>query len=254
MADDTVQATNPAITGPVTLDSEALKSTDVSNLDRLNAIYPKLAKATGGDGSKPRGRPKGSKNKSTLEREASQVSSPRDTRTPTQRMYGSRQASSTTTPKADELTPQQRSAAKHARVNEIADKISEGFNDNIAMVLSSMGMPTEAIYKPGREPKRVADSSPYTEFVGQILISPGQAEMWAKFLTELEQTELAKKLTGSAEGNSNVAMLVYGAGSILMAMQYLQGVSTFYKQMKPLLDQMKAMKLEQEAKENSNGQ
>lgn len=249
---DVEQSTNPAITTPVALDGEALKSTDVSNLDRLNAIYPKLAKATGTTEAKPRGRPKGSKNKSTLEREASQVSSPRDTRTATQRMYGSRQ--SATNDKKDDLTPAQRAAAKHDRVEEIADKISEGFNSNVAMILASMGVPSEAIYKPGREPKRVADSSPYTEFVGQVLISPGQAEIWAKFLTELEQTDLAKKFAGTGEGNSNVAMILYGVLSIAAGFQYIQGLNNFYKQMKPFLDQMQAMKQEQQVKENSSGQ
>ena len=243
------QSTSPALTAPVTLDAEALKSVDVTNLDRLKAIYPKLA-----DSQEPKkmGRPKGSKNKTTVEREATTVSSSRDVRTPTQRMMGSR-APSSTADKSD-LTPQQKQANKAARTEEIADKISVSFNSNIAMVLGSMGMPTNFIYKPGREPKRVADSSPYTEFVGQILISPGQATIWAKFLTELEQTELAKKFSGTGEGNSNIALLSYGALSLLAGMQYVQGLNKFYSEMKPMLEQMKAMKEQQAAKENSNGQ
>lgn len=243
------QSTNPALTSPTVLDAEALKSVDVTNLDRLKAIYPKLA-----DSQEPKkmGRPKGSKNKTTVEREATTVSSTtRDARTPTQRMMGTRAPSSGD--KSD-LTPQQKQANKAARTEEIADKISVSFNSNIAMVLGSMGMPTNFIYKPGREPKRVADSSPYTEFVGQILISPGQATIWAKFLTELEQTELAKKFSGTGEGNSNIALLSYGALSLLAGMQYIQGLNKFYSEMKPMLEQMKAMKEEQANRENRNGQ
>src|ERR1035437_6879305 len=118
------QSTNPALTAPVTLDAEALKSVDVTNLDRLKAIYPKLATE---QTKKSPGRPKGSKNKTTIEREATTVSSTRDARTPTQRMMGTRAPSSGD--KSD-LTPQQKQANKAARTEEIADKISVSFNSN----------------------------------------------------------------------------------------------------------------------------
>ena len=107
------------------------------------------------------------------------------------------------------------------------------------MALVGMGVPVPLLYKPGQAPQKVAANSPYTPFAGSVLINGNQAEVYAKFLAELEQTGPGKKFTGVA-GEGNGPLVLYGVLSLFASVQYVQGLRQFYNQLKPLLDQYQA--------------
>lgn len=215
----------------------------------LANVPPKAAK-------RGRGRPPGSKNKSTLAREASTVSPKEsDVRTATQRMAAdrARAAAAVKTP-VDERTPEQKRAAYETRVEELAVSISANVNGHIAELLGAAGLPASMIYKPGREPKHVQTDSPYTDLVDRVMVPDNTVESWAKLWAQVELTDIGKRLAGSGGGSGNAGLFLAAMFSLLGTVQYAQGLQQFAKEMKPMMDAYKAsqdIRAEQERNANA---
>lgn len=190
-----------------------------------------------------RGRPKGSKNKSTLAREASTVSTQTvDRRTATQRMAAdrARTAQAAAKKEVDERTPEEKRAAYQARVEELSVSISDNVNGHIAEILGAAGIPSQFIYKEGREPKHVQRDSPYTDIVDRVMVPDNTVESWAKLWAQVELTDIGKRLSSVGGGGpTNGALVLAALFSVFGTFQYLQGVQQFAKEMKPMMDAYK---------------
>lgn len=199
------------------LDDEANRPAS-SILDRM--MEEAKAKGFTADAPKrPRGRPRGSPNRSKL------VTPPGTTTT----------TSGTQPSGAREPDPAQVRAAKAARAEELAAKVGDTINDNIMLILSSMGVPSHLLYQPGKEPQQQAANNKYTQMGNMVAISPMQANLYGKFLAEAEATDLGKKLTGTA-GPSNGPLVIYGLLSLAATVQYVKSLQQFSQRLKPLLD------------------
>lgn len=223
--------------GGSALDAEALKPVDL--LGALNAAAGMPNDATAAP--RRRGRPPGSKNRSTIAREQQT-----GVRSGPQRLV--------TPPIRTPLTPSEEEAKrveeaarrihKAERVEELTAKIGEAVNENIALLLTSAGVPARFIYTPGNEPAQTQTDSKYTPLAHKVLFTAHQTRNYAKFIAELEETDLGKKATG-VTGNSNTSLLIYGLLSLGSTIQYLQGVSEFNKTLRPMLEQYKAWQMQQ---------
>lgn len=236
------QATSPVVSEPTELGPEAMKAMPppqpVPSLsERLAA--GKSAEQLAADRPPRRGpgRPPGRKNNATLAREAQEGVR----KAPAQRMV---------TPPAkkgdDGLTSEQRQAAKLARAEKLAESVAETINDNLLLILMSMGCPSEILYKPGQEPKQVkAETSKYTELAQQLTLSSFQANIIGRFLAELEATETGGKVAGAvADGKG--PLIVYGVLSLATAIQYTKGLADAYKKFEPMLKAYQEMRAQQE--------
>jgi hypothetical protein len=206
-----------------------------------------------------RGRPPGSKNKSTLAKEASTVSTQTvDKRTATQRMAADRARTNQAAKQpVDERTPEQKRAAYQGRVEELSVSISENVNGHIAELLGAAGIPSQFIYKEGREPKHVQRDSPYTDLVDRVMVPDNTVESWAKLWAQVELTDVGKRFAGSGGGtNSNTGLVLAALFSLFGTFQYLQGIQQFAKEMKPMMDaykQSQNIRAQQEANANNAG-
>lgn len=232
------QASNPIIIEPTILDAEALKSAppEPSLAERMASARPVPSIADSGP-PKKRGRPPGSKNKATLLRESQD---------------GVRQAGPmkmvAPPPKTkpdDALTASQKHELMLNRAEELSSKVAETINDNLLLVLMSMGTPVELLYKPGQEPKRVKEDSKYTEFAQSITMSPFQANIIGRFLAEMEATETGGKL-GAAAADGKGPLIVYGVLSAASMIQYGKSLADAYKKIEPLLSAYRASQAVQE--------
>lgn len=197
-------------------------------------------------GRRGRGRPPGSKNKSTLAREGQVgVSRSGSSRlvTPPGR-----------SPKPDDgLTPEQRREIKQRRRDELQEKIINDGNEQIMLMLVSLGVPSSLLYKPGMAPAEVQTLSKYTQLASSVTISPIQAGLYAKFATELEQTDIGQKVTG-VTGDSKMPLILYGALSLAATVQYVKGLTQFAEKIKPYLEAHAAREAEMNITVTDTGQ
>lgn len=242
---EVVQGTNAQQAAAV-LDADATEpyETPGSLAERLKQYEVKKDSDAPPPPKRGRGRPPGSRNKSTLAKEASTVSpGESDRRTGTQRMAADAARRSTATAAAkkdtDERTPEEKRAAYNTRVEELAVSISDNVNGHIAELLGAAGLPSSMIYKPGREPKHVKTDSPYTDLVDRVMVPDNTVESWAKLWAQVELTDMGKRLSGSGGGSGNAGLVIAALLSVLGTVQYLQGLNQFAKEMKPMLDAYK---------------
>ena len=244
---DIQQSDSPIINEPTLLGEEALKPADQSDLLQRMMREAEARKALEPEQPKRRGRPPGP-GRSRLVTPGSSVPS------------GSGSTEKLKTPAEIERDRVARREAKQRRAAELNETILQGVNEQIILALTSMGVPAKLLYKEGQIPRAVASNSKYSDFAGRVLISPHQADNFAKFIVELEGTELGKKATGMS-GDGKGPLYFYGIMSVFAAIQYLQGLSTFYKELKPLLDAYQAAQMhnaaraqqEQEDKQAASG-
>lgn len=144
------------------------------------------------------------------------------------------------------LTPQEKRELIEARASELQEKIADGINETIMLALTSFGLPSELLYKPGQAPQQIQESQKYTDLAKELIVSPNQARYWGRFLAELENTEQGKKVS-AATGGGNGPLLIFGALSLLTGVQYIQNASNAFKNLKPYMDQYKAMQAIAEA-------
>lgn len=225
------QATNPIIRQPTVLDAEALKP--MSLADRLPA-NPKVGSPKtvpeldefGNVKPKRRGRPPGSKNKTTLEREAAARGSGGGARMVTPPGKGAKPS--------EGLTLEQRVAHKQARAAELSVKVGEAINDNLMLLLMSMGAPSALIYNPGMEPAQTKAESKYTPLGQQLVLGPMQMNIVGRFLAELEATDIGGK-AGAQLSDGKGPLIIYGVLSLGAMIQWAKGLSDAYKQFEPML-------------------
>ena len=210
--------------------------TEGSLADRFKAA-PKTEVAANPTQPRKRGRPPGSKNKATLAREAQEGVRKGDA------VSGSKIVAPPPKIKKDDgLTSEQRVQNKLARADELASKVADTINDNLLLLLMSMGAPTELLYKPGMEPKRVKDDGKYTEFAQSLTLSPMQANIIGRFLAELEATDAGGKI-GTVASDGKGPLIVYGVLSFAAAIQYGKTLKDAYDKFEPLLTQYRASQL-----------
>lgn len=207
---------------PDFLSEEAMKPATIPSLaERMQRAKPPsevLADKT----PKRRGRPPGSKNATTIAKAKTEAIKsgfvkPGDD---------------------DDLTPSQKHEARVARGQKLGTDVADTINDNLMLLLMSMGMPAKMLYMPGHIPEQQKDPK-YTVVAQQLTVSPFQANIIGRFLAEMEATETGGKLTGSlSEGKG--PLIIYGILSLAVVGQYVRGLTTAYKQFEPLLKEYMA--------------
>lgn len=247
---DITQSETPVVSSPTILNEEALRTVDQSDLyKRMLSEAATIAPAAEQPGARRRGRPKGSRNKATLEREAAGISKPPGGA----RMVAPPGGRSSSNATDDERTPEQIKEAKAKRVEELTEKIADGINDNLMLLLTSAGVPPTLLYRPGFEPRKVSSNGKFTDFAGNITVSPMQANIYARFLTEAETLPSVQKVVGNT-GQGNGPLVLYGLLSVAASIQYVQGLQKFVKELKPLLEAKRAYDNVQNAKRQQEDQ
>ena len=209
-----------------------------------------VASTTASGPRRGRGRPRGSKNRTTLEREQ-QTGIPRDTPSrivapPSRRGTGPEN-------KEPEISPEERKRIKDARAGQIEKEIVGELNDNIMLLLVGLGIPGELLYKPGHIPQAVTEVSKFTQWAGNVVIGPQQARAYAHLWAEIEQTETGKKYTGKAGGGKGL-LGWYALLSLGSTVQYVQGLNNFIKELKPAMEYYESMKASQQQERNNQQQ
>jgi hypothetical protein len=221
----------------VGLPAEALTPAKVPTLEERMAAAPKTdAPVTT---PRKRGRPPGSKNKATLQREAEGKA------TTTREPSGARMVTPPPKPPKpdDGLTPQQRHEHKLQRAAELSEKVADAINDNILLVLMSMGMEPDLLYMPGMAPQQVQVNNKYTPLARMLTIQPMQANTIGRFLAELEETETGGKVTGAVSDGKG-PLILYGILSLASVVQYGKNLKDAYEKFEPLLTAYRAQQVD----------
>lgn len=205
------------------LTEDALTSADTS-------LARQMAQAT----KRPRGRPLGSKNKSTIEREASMVN--RFTTPPSR---GSTAGKTTTeTHVLDERELRERRQAKANRAQVYAAKISVELNDHMMTMLVAMGVPTEMVYAPGKAPIQEQHYAKYGPVGNAMAVDPATAKSWGQFLADLTDTQTGSKVANITD-NPNAAILLHGVLAAVSTFQWFNGARKMMEQLGPVLEAYK---------------
>ena len=190
-----------------------------------------------------RGRPPGSKNKSTLEREAREAEARASGRPVLKPPSGGSPRGDK--PEQPTETVDQRRRRMAARADYLATKVGDTINDNLMLLLMSMGMPAEMIYKPGYIPKG-ATSDKYTDAAMMLTLGPQQTNILGHFLAAVENTDTGGKISGAVT-DGNGPLIIYGILSAAVMVQWGKNLMDAYRKFEPLLTQYNAMKREAEA-------
>lgn len=189
---------------------------------------------------KRRGRPPGSKNKSTLEREARERAV-----TGSARLHIPPGPKDPTKPDDKPDKPVITGEMKAKRGEYLGVKVAETVNDNLMLLLMSAGVPTELLYKAGRAP--VKADSPYTDLAQMITMSTMQANLIGRFLAEVEATDTGAKLT-SAGADGKGPLIIYGVLAGASVVQWGRSLAQAYKQLEPILEAYRAAAREEAAR------
>jgi hypothetical protein len=236
----TVQGDSPILTEPTELDAEATKPaiTIPSLEERLRAapssVRPGVNPIDPDTGKPKRGRPR--------KAAAPKAEAP------------SRGKSRTSKPDdkpEDTRTPREKAEAIKARSEELTVQVADTINDNLMLLLTSVGVPAALLYKPGQEPQVAQTSNKYTPLGNSIAMSAQQADVIGHFLAHLEQTDQGQRVTAVA-GQGKAPLLVYGLLSVGAVVQYTNGLAKMYKNIAPYLEQYKAQQLTQQVNEQRN--
>jgi hypothetical protein len=165
------------------------------------------------------GRPPGSRNRITVEREAAQ----KDDKA-----------------KADAAKSKKERTEK---VNELANKLTEDFNQQLMSFLISQGVQPSYLYKDGISP--IKKASIYTPLGEQIAVQPFTANAVASFLVQLEEnasdSAALERLTTGTSG-----LILRGGFALLCAGIYVRGLAQAYERLQPVLKAQKVYKQERE--------
>ena len=124
---------------------------------------------------------------------------------------------------------------KKARAEEYATYINTELNDKLFLLISSMpgGPPASSFYKDNRVPPSVKTNPNFSELGNAVAIPADVAGSWGRLLAELSYTDAGKGVAKAAENNI-----------LTIAMAALTAIYSTYRysqQLKPLLDQIKAV-------------
>ncbi len=237
----TVQGDSPMLTEATELDAEALKpAITIPSLEerllaapstvppRANPIDPETGKPKRG---RPRKAPETTTRKATAptrKRAAPKAAEPEDTR-----------------------TAKEKSDAIRARAEDLTVQVADTINDNLMLLLTSIGVPAQLLYKPGQEPRVAQTSNKYTPLGNSIAMSAQQADVIGHFLAHLETTDQGQRVTGVV-GQGKMPLFMYGLLSVGAVVQYTNGLAKMYKNISPYLEQYKAQQLTQQVNEQRN--
>jgi len=198
------------------------------------------------------GRPPGSRNKSTIYREQQAIAKePGKSKivTPPPRTPA-KKVESTEDVEKKEAIAREKLAKKKARAVEIEVKIREDLNDFIMSTLISVGVPVDALYKPGMAPvPKRNNANKYTDLGNILAVSDMQASVWARFAAEVEATDSGKKVSSVVSGDSKIPLVIYGLGSLVMGVQYIRSVLPVIQR---IAEANNAMKQSQEQQKGEN--
>lgn len=215
MSDDvveTVQSTNPAITQPQHLTSEATKAASTDDILRALEGVTQEDVATAPRRPGKRGRPPGSRNLTPEER-AARGRAPKPPKTP-----------------EDELKA--KVEAKRKRAQEIQGQISTELNDMLMSWLISMTpLTADVLYKPGRQPVGVVRDSPYTDLGNLLAIPDNLAKSAGKLVSELEATDGGSKVAAMTQ-DGKAPLVIALIGTVFGAVQYA-------RQLNPVIERLK---------------
>jgi hypothetical protein len=237
----TVQSDNPILTESTELDAEATKpAISIPSLEERLRAAPATFKAGTNPIDPETGKPKrGRPRKAAAEKAPAK---PRVVGTPSKPI------------KPDEIdtrTPQEKAEAIRARADELTSRVADTINDNLMLLLTSMGVPSALLYKPGMEPKVTQTANKFTPLGNQIAMSAQQADVIGHFLAHLEQTDQGQRVT-SFTGQGKLPLVMYGLLSVGAVVQYTQGLAKMYNTLQPYLEQYKAQQLAQQTNEQRN--
>lgn len=199
----------------IELDDDALASSSAGLAERL-ANQPPVRRG--------RGRPPGSRNKTTIAREEAVARG--EYIPPSTRGSVVRPGRQAPPPRAGK-EPKPQIVRDVEKVKKAAvdyqNLIVEELNENILSVFMGLGIPSNMLYKPGHEPSAQVSSNKYTELGAKLVLNPSQAKVLGRFAAELAATKSGE--TAAAMVQNNTAMLVvYGLLSVGAGFQYLSGV------------------------------
>lgn len=185
------------------LGSEGL--TSASSLLGLNELPP----TTRMDNRRGRGRPIGSRNRVKSEDE--------------------------TPPKAKvqtEVDKNREAKARKERIDNMAQGIADGLNEQIMLFLMSQGVPSSVLYQNNMAP--VKKESIYTNIGERVIVQPLQANAVASFLVTLDENTvssdaLEKLSTGTA------GLVIKGCFAVGTVAVYVRGLAKAWEQMQPML-------------------
>jgi len=199
------------------------------------------------------GRPPGSKNKSTIYREQQGIKQePAKVKMviPPPRAPAKRAVDTEEEQDKKEAIAREKLAKKKLRAVEIEVKIREDLNDFIMSTLISVGVPVDALYKPGMAPvPKRSNTNKYTDLGNILAVSDMQASVWARFAAEVEATDSGKKVASVVSGDSKIPLVIYGLGSLVMGVQYMRGVMPVLQR---ISEANNAMKQSQEQQKGEN--
>jgi hypothetical protein len=195
-----------------TSDNGANAQADISFLDKLKnreGVIPPSGGPTIDPGPRRRGRPPGSKNRSTA------------------------------TPEAD---AERAAEAKLKKRKELEDKyqkqILEEFNDQIMGLLNSQGVPLHMLYREGKAPIR-DNQEVYAEIGARVAVSPPMAKAIAGFAADLQMNTKPGNAVGKyVQGTESnlLTLIVRGSFALALTGSYLKGVMHTYEELKPMMD------------------
>lgn len=235
MPDEVIQATSPVVQTPTSLTKEALTEADARLLEDLGNLSRT---------PKRRGRPPGSKNKP---KEAGIVGAGNPATTPTRR---STRSTDTGAPVID---PSKTLVAKKAKTEEYTKQIVNQVNDQLLMMLVTVGIPPETLYKNKTGPQAQSFRSDLTDAGQRIAINPSMAHAVASFLTELEFTETGTKIAQSV-GTGNGAIVLKGLFALGAIFQYLRGIQHIFPMLRAYAEAQAMKAAQEEAAKNGSGQ
>jgi hypothetical protein len=184
------------------LGSEGL--TSASSLLGLNELPP----VTRMDNRRPRGRPIGSRNRPKEETE-------------------------TPRPKQQTEVDKNREAkARKERIENMAQGIADGLNEQIMLFLMSQGVPSAVLYQNNMAP--VKKESIYTSIGERVIVQPLQANAVASFLVTLDENTVSsdalEKLSSGTAG-----LVIKGCFAVGTVAIYVRGLAKAWEQMQPML-------------------
>lgn len=242
---DVTQSSNPLITEPEFLDSEATKPISAADFLR-NLQTPPRQIPPSSAAPKRRGRPPGSKNKPKIDPATGEVIIPSSI------SGGSTSSSGDQGDAKRRAEAERRLAQKKKRAKELESKILIDLNELILELLMDAGVPANALYV--NPPEQLKEDSNYTALGGAIAFNRREAKVFSLTLSELEGSSIGGKASKVIQQDSPLRLLALGGLSLLMMGTHLKSIMEIQKQFAPFIEAQRRMKQQQrQEEEESNG-
>lgn len=188
-------------TDPTIVGSEA--KTSASSLLGLGELPPARTRM---DNRRGRGRPLGSRNKPKSEEETSKVQT--------------------------QVDKNKEAKARKERIDNLAQTISDGLNEQIMNFLMSQGVPSSVLFKNNLAP--IKKETIYTSLGERIAVQPLQAGAVANFLVSLDENTTSSDALEKLSSGTTGLILKGGFAAITLGV-YFRNVAKAWEQMQPML-------------------